>query len=521
MPRPRSAMRTIRELLRLSCGEGLSRRQVGAALRLPYTTVADYLVRARAAGLSWPLPADLDDDAALEARLFVPRPRRAPARSAPDFAAVHTALRRKGVTLELLWMEYRAVQPTGYQYSRFCSLYRQWQRHVDVVLRQEHRAGEKLFIDFPGQTVPVVDPQTGVVMAAELFVAVLGASNYTYVEALPSQALPHWIAAHVHAFTFFGGAPAILVPDNLRAGVRQAHRYEPELNRTYAELAAHYGCAIIPARPYKPRDKAKVEAGVLLVERWIIAWLRHSTFHSLGELNRAIREQLAWLNERPFKKLPGSRRHLFETLDRPALKPLPAQPYAFATWKRARVNIDYHIEVEGHWYSVPYQLAGQAVDVRLTVSTVEVFARGRRVASHLRSRQPYRHSTLPEHMPASHRAHVEWTPSRMVHWAQTAGPQTAALVSGILATRPHPEQGYRSCLGILRLGKRYGTQRLEAACQRALALQAYSYRSVESILRTGLDHQPLPRLLPASPDAPRASCAPIIHDNLRGPDYYR
>jgi transposase len=514
-------MRKIRELLRLSLGEGLSRRQVGAALRLPYTTVADHLGRARAAGLSWPLPDGIDD-AALEARLFVPRPEQRRTRPAPDFAAVHTALRRKGVTLELLWMEYRAVSPDGYQYSQFCSLYHSWRRHVDVVLRQEHRAGEKLFLDFPGQTVPVVDPQTGVVTAAELFVAVLGASNYTYVEALPSQALPHWIAAHVHAFTFFGGCPAILVPDNLRAGVRQAHRYEPDLNRTYAEMATHYGCAIIPARPYKPRDKAKVEAGVLLVERWIIARLRQRTFGSLVELNVAIRELLDGLNARPFKKLPGSRRRLFEDLDRPALKPLPAHPYAFATWKLARVNIDYHIEVEGHYYSVPYQLAGQQVEVRLTASTVEVFARGRRVASHLRSQQPYRHSTLPEHMPASHRAHLEWTPSRIVHWAQESGPQTAELVAGVLASRPHPEQGYRSCLGILRLGKRYGAQRLEAACQRALALQAYSYRSVESILRTGLDRQPL---LTVPTDGAPASSHPIrvhqAHANLRGPGYYR
>jgi transposase len=505
-------MRKIRDVLRLNLGEGLSRRTVGAAVGLPYTTVADYLVRARAAGLGWPLPAGMDD-AALEARLFPAPPRAVVARPPPDFGAVHAELRRKGVTLELLWVEYRERHPDGYGYSRFCDLYRAWQRRVDVVMRQEHRAGEKLFVDFPGQTVPVVDPATGEVTQAEIFVAVLGASNYTYAEAVPSQALPHWVGAHVRAFAFLQGCPAVLVPDNLRSGVARAHRYEPDLNRTYQEMAAHYGCAVIPARPNKPRDKAKVEAGVQLVERWILARLRKRTFFSLAELNAAIRELLEELNRRPFKQLPGSRRSLFEALDRPALKPLPARPYEYATWRLAKVNVDYHVEAERHWYSVPHQLVGQRVDVRLTATTVEAFCRGRRVASHVRSVRPYAFTTDPAHMPASHRAHKEWTPGRLVRWARTVGPQTAGLVEGVLAARPHPEQGYRSCLGILRLGRHYGGARLEAACGRALALRAFSYRSVESILRTGLDRQPLPALAP--PVVPRP------HANLRGPGYYR
>jgi len=512
MPRPRSAMRKIREVLRLTLAEGLSRRQVGIALGMPTTTVADHVARARRASLAWPLPEGLDDDA-LEARLFASAaPPPAASRPLPDWATIHRELRRKGVTLQLLWMEYKADAPTGYQYSQFCRHYRHWQRRLDVVMRQEHRAGEKCFLDFPGDTLPIVDPATGEIHPAELFVAVLGASSYTYAEALASQALPDWVDAHVAAFEYFGGAPHILVPDNLHAAVTQAHRYEPTLNRTYEELAAHYGCAVIPARPHRPRDKAKVEAGVLVAERWILAALRHRTFFSLAEANGAIRERLAWLNERPFRKLDGSRASLFTEIDRPALRPLPARPYEYGVWKTATVNIDYHIEVERHYYSVPYGLAGQHCDVRISASTIEVFHRGRRVASHLRSAARGRHTTERAHMPESHRRYAEWTPGRIVRWAEQTGPATAALAVEILASRPHPEQGFRSCLGILRLGHRYGAERLEAACARALAVGATSYRSVDSILRTGLDRQALPD---APPDPPVRR-----HENVRGPDYY-
>lgn len=512
MPRPRSAMRKIREVLRLSLGEKLSRRQVGTAVGLPYTTVADYLSRASRAGLSWPLPEGMDDRE-LEARLFVTMAPKIETRPLPDWAEVHRELRRPGVTLQLLWYEYKQVAPEGYQYSQFCRHYRLWRRHLDVVMRQEHRAGEKLFVDFPGMTIPIVDPQTGAVSRAELFVAVLGASNYTYAEALPSQELPHWIAGHVHAFEFLGGCPQILVPDNLRSGVTRAHRYEPELNRTYQEMAAHYRVAVIPARAGKPRDKAKVEVGVLIAERWIIASLRNRTFFSLAEANVAIRERLEWLNQRPFKKLPGSRRSLFEEIDRPALRPLPERAYEFATWKTAGVNIDYHLEVERHWYSVPYQLVGERCDVRCTTTTVEIFNRGRRVASHLRSHQPHRYTTDAAHMPDSHRRYGQWSPSRIIHWADRSGPSTGQLVRAILESRPHPEQGFRACLGILRLGSRYGEDRLEAAARRALAVRALSFRSVESILKNGLDRQPLPG--PPPPASTRH------HDYLRGAAYYQ
>ena len=513
MPRPRSAMRKIREVLRLSFGQRLARRQVAVAAGLPYTTVSDYLARARRAGLGWPLPEGMDD-AELEARLFA-RAAAAPAsaRPRPDWAEVHRELRRKGVTLQLLWLEYRERHPDGYAYTQFCVLYRRWRGHLSVVMRQHHRAGEKLFVDYPGQTVPVIEAATGEIAQAEIFVAVLGASSYTYAEAFPSQELPYWIDGHVHAFEHLGGAPLILVPDNLRSGVTRPHRYEPDLNRTYAEMAAHYGCAIIPARSGKPRDKAKVEVGVQVVERWILARLRNRTFFSLAELNAAIAVLAEELNARPFRKLEGSRASLFADLDRPALQPLPERRYEFATWAYARVNIDYHVEVERHYYSVPYQLVGTRLDVRITATTVEAFHKGRRVASHVRSRDRGRHSTERAHMPQAHRRHAEWTPGRLITWAERTGPAAAAVVEGIMRARPHPEQGFRACLGILRLGRHYGPDRLEGACRRALAVGALNYRSIESILKTGLDRRPLP--------APAPEGAPRRHANVRGATYYQ
>lgn len=513
MPRPRVDMRKIREVLRLTFAEGLSRRQVGAAAGVPFTTVSDYVGRAVAAGVSWPLPDDLDD-AGLEALLYPPTVPSAVARPAPDWGYVHQQLRRKGVTLQLLWLEYREAHPDGYGYSQFANLYRRWRGGIDVTMRQAHKAGEKLFVDFPGDTFPVYDRHTGEIgLRAELFVAVLGASNWLYAEAFPSQELLYWVTAHVHCFEAMAGCPAIVVCDNLRSGVTRPDRYEPDVNATFAEMAAHYGVAVMPARAYKPRDKAKAESGVLIAERWIIARLRDRRFCSLGEANAAIAACAAEINARPFQKLDGSRQLLFEQVDRPALRPLPATRYEFATWRKARVNIDYHVAVDKHYYSVPYQLARQQVDVRLSAATVEIFCHSRRVASHVRSQVRHGHTTDPAHMPEAHRRHAQWTPSRITDWAGQTGPSTAALVAAILASRPHPEQGYRAALGIIRLAGRYGGLRAEAACARALALRSYSYRSVESILRNGLDRQPLPG------QAPELSPHPA-HANVRGPGYY-
>ncbi len=504
-------MRKIREVLRLRAA-GRSQRQIAASLAMGQSTVGDCLTRARLAGLG-PEEIGALDDAALERALYPPKPAvPAQQRGQPDWAYVHRERRRKGVTLFLLWEEYKADHPQGFQYSWFCQHYRAWAGKLDVVMRQHHRAGEAAFIDYAGQTVAVVDRHSGEIRHAEIFIAVLGASNYTYAEATWSQSLPDWVGSHQRSFAFFEGVPETLVIDNLKSGVTHAHRYEPDVNRTYEEMAAHYGVAILPARSGKPRDKAKAEAGVLVVERWILARLRNRTFFSLGELNAAIAELLPALNERPFKKLPGSRRSLFEALDRPALSALPARPYEFATWKKARVSIDYHVQIEGHYYSVPYQLVKLEVEARISARTVEILHAGKRVASHQRATRPHGHTTVTEHMPRPHREYAEWTPQRLVAWAQKTGPATAELVARILSTRRHPQQGFRSCLGILRLGKHYTPKRLEAACARALRIGAVSYKSIASILKHNLDAQPLP-------EAPKETLV-LLHDNLRGPDYF-
>jgi transposase len=368
---------------------------------------------------------------------------------------IHRELSRKGVTLALLWQEHAADNPGDhYSYSWFCELYRRWASSVEISMRQDHKAGEKLFTDFAGQTIPIVDRETGEITQAEVFVAAHGFSSYTYAEAVASQELPNWIGAHVRAFDFFGGTPEILVPDNLKAGITHACRYEPDVNTTYWDMASHYSCAVIPARVRKPRDKAKVENAVLQVERWVIAPLRNRTFGSIGEANTAIAERVEWLNNRKMKVLDASRAELFEAHDLPELRPLPERPYEFATWKKARVNMDYHIEVEGHYYSVPYQLTREKVEARITERTIEVFHRGKRVTSHVRSFVKGRATTIHDHRPASHRAHLEWTPSRIVAWAEETGPATASLVDEIMRRKPHPEMGYRSCLGIIRLQER-------------------------------------------------------------------
>jgi transposase len=508
-------MRKIKEVLRLHYEKGLSAREIARSLDIGRGTIKNYLARVQRAGLSWPLPPEIDE-ATLEHRLFSPfHPVVQEKRQMPSVEYLHQELKRKGVTLLLLWHEYKEKSPEGYQYSQFCRLYHQWAEKLDPCLHQEYRAGEKLFVDYAGQTMEVTDPETGAIHPVQIFVATLGASNYTFAEAPLSQDLPSWVQSHVHAFEFFQGVTEILVPDNLRDAVTRSCRYEPDLNASYRELAEHYGTVIIPARVSKPRDKAKVESGVLQVERWVLAPLRHRTFFSLAELNEAIRVQLEFLNNRPFEKLQATRKSLFETLERSVLKPLPTQRFVFAEWKMARVNIDYHIELDRHYYSVPYQLIHEKVEVRLTATTVEIFLKGHRVASHLRSYVPGKHTTSPEHMPKSHQKFLQWTPSRLIHWAGTIGPQTQKLVTFILDNRPHPEQGYRSCLGVLRLQKRYTPERLEAACARALAFKAYSYKNVESILKNGLDQQPL------ATTPPQTRLPLLEHENLRGKEYYQ
>lgn len=511
MAQERLSMRKIREVLRLKWECGLTNRAIARSCSISHSTVGEYLRRAKATGLSWPVPEALDEGALF--RLLFPKPSRPRSRGIPrpDWSQIHTELRRKGVTLRLLWVEYREAHPDGYGYSQFCELYRRWAKRLKPSMRLSHKAGEKLFVDYAGQTVPVVNPHSGEVRQAQVFVAVLGASNYTYAEAHWSQDLPNWIGAHVRTFAFLGGVPEIVVPDNLKAGVKHPCRYEPDLNPTYQDLAQHYGTAVIPARVRKPKDKAKVEVGVQVVERWILARLRNRTFFSLTGLNQAICELLDELNTRPMKHLGQSRRELFQTLDQPALKPLPEVPYEFAIWKKARVNIDYHIEFERHYYSVPHTLIHQEVYVRATERTIEIFFKNRRIASHRRMNTPGRHTTLSEHMPPSHQKYQEWSPDRFSRWAQAIGPHTTQLVQALLSSRKHPQQAYRSCLGLLRLASRYGEDRLEAACRRALPAGIHSYKGVKNILDAKLD-----QLEPEE----AAAVTLTAHENIRGQTYY-
>lgn len=506
------SMRKIVEILRLRAA-GLSFEHIAQACGVSKGAASQYVARATAAGLSWPLPEEMSHTT-LRQRLGLGR-RAAAVYVQPDFARIHQELKRPGVTRELLWEEYRAAHPPGrcYQYSPFCEHYRQWCQQLKRSMRQTHVAGEKCFLDYCGPTVPIVDRQTGEFKAAQIFVAVLGASNYTYACASWSQSLPDWIESNRRALEFFGGVPRVLIPDNLKSAVNRADRYEAQLNPVYAEFATHYRTAIIPARPYKPKDKAKVEVAVLVVERWVLARLRHHTFFCLAQLNREIARLITGLNDKPFKKLPGTRRSQFEALDQPHLHPLPAQAYEYSHWKQAKVHIDYHIEHERHYYSVPHALVGQRVDVRIGAGVVEIFHERQRIASHARSTRPGGQTTVIAHMPEAHRQHHRWSPGRFLTWAQTIGPSTQALVQHLLENRPHPELGYRACLGLLNLEKGYGKERLEAACLHAVHLGTLTQRSVRALLKKGLDQTPLP-----DPEEEPPERAP--HDNLRGPDYY-
>ena len=506
-------MRKLKEVLRLH-SLGLSQHQIARSCSISQSTVHEYVSAAQAAGVKWPLPDNWDEQQ-IEQALFPQRPDPAIWRKhpEPEWAKIHQELQtHKDLTLQLVWLEGRERQPDGYGYSRFCDLYRRWLKKLDWVLRQEHRAGEKMFVDYAGATIPIHDPASGEVCAAAVFVAVLGASSYTFAEATTGQDLRNWIGSHTRAFEFFGGVTEVVVPDNLRSAVTRPSYYEPELNPTYRDWGEHYSVAIIPARPYRARDKAKAEVGVQVVQRWIVAALRKRKFFSLQEVNQAIAELLVRVNQRPFRKREGSRATLFAQLDQPALKPLPATRYQFGEWETARVNIDYHIEVERHFYSVPYVLVHQELDVHLTAETVEVLRRGVRVASHVRSYEPGKATTLTEHRPKSHQKYLGRTPSRLIEDAQQTGPCTGQLVEAILGAKRHPEMGFRSCLGILRLAKTYPAERMEAAARRCLRARAYNFQSMDSILKNQLDRLPLPG------DPPVQTA--VEHDNIRGADYF-
>jgi transposase len=513
MATERLPMLKLREILRHKLQLGSSHREAAAALGISAGSVGGAATRAAALGLDWPAVCALDDET-LEVRLYGPRGGWRDGRPIPDLVYVHTELRRVGVTLELLHLEYLEQFPEGFRYTKFCELYREWRKRRAATMRQIHVAGDKSFVDYSGKKPHIVDPVTGEQIEVELFVAVLGASSYTYAEATFTQQLPDWIGSNQRAFEFFGGVTRAVVPDQLKCAVTKACRYDPQIQRTFDEFATHYGTTVLPARPAKPRDKAKVEVAVQVAQRWILARLRNQVFFSLDELNARIRELLDDLNNREMRVYHASRRELFERLERAVLRPLPGEPYDYAEWRRVTLNVDYHAVFEDHFYSAPHTLLHEELWLRAAAATIRIFHGGKQVALHARSWVKFGHTTKNEHMPLSHREHAEWTPGRILHWAEGVGQNTALLTRAIIEEKPHPEHGYRSCLGIIRLAKKYGNDRVDAACARAYLAGARSYRHVASILRHGLDRAPALEIAPGGPGPA------LSHQNIRGRDYY-
>jgi len=510
-------MRKIREIFRLKYECRLSNRQIARSCSISHSTVGDYLKRFSEAGLSWLHARELDEEA-LNKMLFplVPILEGGNSKPLPDWKIVDKEFRKKGVTLLLLWQEYHECYPQGYRYSQFCELYKKWKRKLHVSMRQNHKGGEKMFIDYCGQTVDVRNSHNGEVIKAQIFVAVLGASNYTYAEAHHSQNTTHWIGGHVRAFNYFGGVPEIAVPDNLKAGVKTPCRYEPVINRSYHQMARYYQMAVIPARVRKPKDKSKAEVGVQIVQRWILAVLRKRVFFSIQELNQAIKELLEHLNNREMKHLGQSRKELFESIEKPFLKPLPQNSYDFWEWGKATVPPDYHVKFDHNYYSVPYRYIQHRVDIRANERILEVFCKDKLIASHKRCYEKHFTSTRVEHMPKKHRKIAEVTPQHLMAWSQKVGISTHNLIECILSSERHPEQTYRQCLGILRLSSRYGEDRLEAACKRSLHFGIITYRGIASILKNGCESLSLPEL----DDGTEGGSHRLHHSNIRGVEYY-
>lgn len=502
-------MRMIREILRLHYSCKLSNRKISNALGCSRWAADEYIKQARAKNLAWPLPQELDDDDRLEQYLY-PKENsdQVKEKPQPDCKYIHQELKKKGVTINLLWQEYKQDHPGGYQLTQFRDIYRQWRKALPLVMRQDHNAGEKAFSDFAGKTLPIINEKTGVVTPAYLFVCTLGASNYTYVRLFQHQDSEAWCTGHALAFKYFDGCPEIVVPDNPKPVITKTCPYEPDINPSFFQMSAHFNVAVIPARVRRPKDKAAVESAVGVATRWILAKLRNRTFFSLADANQSVAKLLEELNNHPFKKLPGSRRSRYQEIDKPALKPLPLVPYEYMHIKYASIHIaDYHVEYDGCWYSAPYQYRGRAVEVRATPHTIEIYLKGKRIASHPRLFIRGTRSTLVEHRPKSHREYGDWPPERLTRWAATIGPSTATLIQRLLQIQKHPELNYRSCFGILRLAKSVGNERLEAACNRALTINAHSYKSIKSILDSGLDKRPLP-------EKPRQLT--LVHENIRG-----
>lgn len=509
----RLSMRKISEILRQRYELKHSYRDIGHSLNISISTVALYLTQARRANIEWPLPSNITEQE-LHDLIFLPPIKSDSEKPLPDFEKIHQEYRKKGVTLRLLWREYRDIHPKGLSYNRFCNRYQAYAKTIEPVMRQTHKAGEKTFVDYAGLTVEWIDQFTGEINEAQIFVGALGASQFIFCEATASQALPDWISSHVRMWEYFGGVSDMVVPDNLKSAVIKSHRYDPDINANYQHLSQHYGFAIVPARAREPKDKAKVENAVGIVTRQIFAPLRHVTFTSIGEINAAIKPRLLALNNQQFQKMKTSRRELFEKIDKPALKPLPPARYQYEDWVKAKIHIDYHFVFDRHYYCVPYQYIHKEVEIRATAKTVECLYQGKRIASHVRSYVKHGYTTLKEHMPPSHRAHAEWGPERLRRWAKKIGMQTALFLNTMIESKPFPEQAYRACLGLLRLAERYGENRLEKACVIALSAGATRYQHVESILKKQLDKLP-------SAENQEAENIVTKHENIRGAQYYK
>lgn len=504
-------MRKISEVFRQKHELKRSYRDIARSLNISISTVSDYLSRGRMAGFSWPLPEGLTEQQLYD-RLFLPVKAPHSERSHPRWEQIHRELHKKGMTLRLLWREYRAQHPLGFGYSQFCVYYQRYAKSISPVMRQVHKAGEKSFVDYAGMKMSWLNPATGEIHEAEIFVGCLGASQYIFAEATATQQLHDWIQSHIHMFEFFGGVSEIVVPDNLKSGVTKAHRYDPDINANYQHLCEHYGVAIVPARAAEPKDKAKVESAVSIIERQVLAPLRHHTFTSIVQINIEIRKRLKEVNENPFQKMKTSRRELFESIDKPALKPLPPHRYQYAEWKRAKIHIDYHFVFDDYFYSVPHQYIHKEVEIRATAKTVECYYKNQRIAAHARSYKKYGFTTLQEHMPKAHEQQAKYSITHIKNVASKIGENTVNFIDHMIASRAFPEQAYRSCYGLLRLGERYSNQRLNLACAKALIIGATRYQQVESILKNKLEEVPIQKMTSAPLSA---------HDNIRGASYYK
>ncbi len=502
----------IREILRLQ-SLGVSIRAISQSCNCSRNTVREILRTANLQGLSWPLPADMDD--AVLMKVIYPSSSEPTSRKPePDYQYIHEELKRPHVNLRLLWTEFKTQQPDGLAYSQFCNRYRNWAVRTKAVMHLDHKPGYEMYVDWAGTKMQIIDSETGEILSAHLFVSTIGASSYPYVEAFPSECLENWITAHINAFRYYGGIPQLLIPDSLKTGVKRACNYDPELNKTYLELSEHYGCAIVPARIKKPKDKSPVEGAVGDISTWITAALRHQRFFSFYQLNLSIREKLSEFSRKPFQKKEGSRESAFLELDLPVLKQLPTKAYEMALWKVSTVSFNYHIEVERMYYSVPYNYIQKKVDVKISTFIIEVYFNHIRISSHQRLHgKAGQYSTNPEHMPPNHKEYVQWDSNRFLAWACKIGDHTRELVQQVLASRKVEQQAYKSCFGLLKLADRYTAFRLENACQKALELNSPSYTTVNNILKNGMDKVDAPIVLSKNNIVP-------MHSHIRGAKYY-